>query len=222
MPIISFSGALVIGPVAALAPPTTCAQGHARGHSRHRDRTGGPHVRSHYRSGRAAPPAAAATGAPDQDRYAGAWIPPPSTTARPLPNPDVPLEMGNHDLQASWGGDTHYNPGDPNVFTVAVTKTAPAPPLSLSGTVLTTGENPSSLVVRTPADATRTVTFYSDINQVLGRAPIQDGYAILTSVSATLPGIHPLSASYPGDAHYNSGQSNTVVVTVSNPVSSKE
>ncbi len=109
------------------------------------------------------------------------------------------------------------------MFTVAVTKAAPAPTLSVSGTVLTTGENPTSLVVRTPADATGTVTFYSDINQVLGRAPIQDGYAILTSVSATLPvGTHPLSASYPGDAHYNGGQSNTVVVTVSNPVSSKK
>jgi Bacterial Ig-like domain (group 3) len=77
--------------------------------------------------------------------------------------------------------------------------------------------------VQTPADASGTVTFSSDTNQVQGSAPIQGGYATLTSLSTTLAvGTHPLSASWPGDAHYNPGQSNPVVVTVSNPVSAKK
>ena len=42
-----------------------------------------------------------------------------------LPNPDVALEIGTHELHASWGGDTHYNPGDSNAVTVTVTKAAP-------------------------------------------------------------------------------------------------
>ena len=140
-----------------------------------------------------------------------------------LPNPDVPLDIGAHELHASWGGDTHYQASDSNVVTVTVTKAAPALTLSVSGTVLTTGQSPTSLVVQTPADASGTVTFSSDTNQVQGSAPIQGGYATLTSLSTTLAvGTHPLSASWPGDAHYNPGQSNPVVVTVSNPVNAKK
>ena len=57
---------------------------------------------------------------------------------------------------------------------------------------------------------------------MLGSAPIQNGYATLTSLSTTLAvGTHQLNASYSGDAHYNSGQSNPVVVTVSSTTNAK-
>ncbi len=135
----------------------------------------------------------------------------------------MPLEIGTHELHASWGGDIHYNPGDSNPVTVTVSEAAPTLTLSVSGTVLTTGENPTALVAQTPADATGTVTFYNGSDQVVGSAPIQNGYATLTSLSTTLAvGTHQLSASYTGDTHYAAGQSNSVVVTVSNPVSSKK
>ncbi len=148
----------------------------------------------------------------------------------------MPLEIGTHSLHASWGGDTHYNPSNSNVVAVTVTKADPDPTLAVTGTVLNAGQNPTSMVVRAAADATGKVTFYDDVNNgcegitgggasclTLGGAPIQDGNATLTTLNAALGvGTHHIQAGYSGDGHYNSGRSNTVIVTVSNPASPKK
>ncbi len=133
-----------------------------------------------------------------------------------LPNPDMrardrhpcaarllgwrhPLQPGRLQPCDRHGDQSHPRPHPGGTGTVFTTRQA-LPPWSSRYQQTPPGPSPS-----TPTP-----------NRCSGSAPIQNGYATLTSLSTTLAvGTHQLSASYSGDAHYNSGQSNSVVVTVS-------
>ena len=100
--------------------------------------------------------------------------------------------------------------------------------LSVLGTQLPAGTQPTSLVVHMPADATGSVGLYDDVNggcdgnsgpgtacQGLGLAPIVNGYATLTTLSPTLGnGVHYIHAAYGGDGSYTPYESNPVEVTI--------
>lgn len=142
------------------------------------------------------------------------------------------LGVGSHQIVASYNGSTSYTPSQSAPVTVTVGKANPAMALTINGTststTLSAGQQPTSLVVQMPADATGSVGFYDDINggcegstapgakcQGEGVAPIVNGYATLTSVTVPLTdGVHYLHASYGGDGHYNPNGSSTVTVTI--------
>jgi Bacterial Ig-like domain (group 3) len=140
----------------------------------------------------------------------------------------VALPVGVHVLHVSADGDDHYLAASSVADIVTVTKGTPAMELTISGTVLPSGQNPKSLVVHMPTDATGTVGFYNDINggcdgkngpgakcQGEGVAAIQNGYATLTTLTVPLvTGKNYLHASYSGDSRYQANGSNTVTVTL--------
>jgi hypothetical protein len=141
------------------------------------------------------------------------------------------LSLGSHAIHASYlgnttayNGDAHYLPSTSAPVTVTVSKATPAATLAIQGTVVASGQAPTSLVVQLPADATGTVGFYNlthpgsqDIG--LGSAPVVNGTATLTTLTQTLAdGTDQIRASYSGDAHYATVNSNVVPVTVGTTV----
>ena len=146
-----------------------------------------------------------------------------------LPSPNRQLSIGSHSLTASFGGDDHYAANDTGPIVITVSKATPTMNLTISGTVLPSGQAPKSLVVQMPTDATGTVGFYNDINggcdgktgpgaacEAVGTSSIQNGYATLTTLTVPLAaGKNYLHASYDGDSHYQPNDSNVVTVTLS-------
>ncbi len=138
------------------------------------------------------------------------------------------LSIGDHEIEAYYAGNNNYTSGWSGPVTVSVAKAAPDMTLSILGTQLPAGTQPTSLVVQMPADATGSVGFYDDVNggcdgstgpgtacQGLGLAPIVDGYATITTLSPTLGnGTHEIHAAYGGDANYIPDESNPVQVTI--------
>jgi hypothetical protein len=145
-----------------------------------------------------------------------------------LPSPNQWLTIGSHSITASFGGDAHYEANDSAATIVTVSKATPAMNLTISGTVLSSGQTPKSLVVQMPPDATGTVAIYNDINggcdgkngpgaacQGEGVATIENGYAALTALTNPLvTGKNYLHASYGGDSHYQPAGTNAVTVTL--------
>jgi hypothetical protein len=144
-----------------------------------------------------------------------------------LANPTVPLALGTHSLSAWYGGDAHYLGAGSAPVTVTVSRATPPMALTVDGTSLRLGQEPKSLVVQMPADASGKVTFYDDQHgacagesseptcNVLGIALINNGYAAITPVPMALAqGTHSEFAKYDGDSNYLPNQSNVVTVKV--------
>jgi hypothetical protein len=126
------------------------------------------------------------------------------------------LFLGPNHITASSGEDAHYLANDSAGVSVTVSKATPVVTLSVSGTAPPAGQQPTSLVARLPADATGTVTFSADSLGDVGSAPVQDGYATVTSLAKPLPiGSYHLQAAYSGDDHYNAAKSSTSTVIIS-------
>jgi hypothetical protein len=143
--------------------------------------------------------------------------------------------VGAEHMWATYTGDAHYLANNSNSVYIQVAKADPGMHLTVSGTMLKSGQAPTSLVVQMSPYASGKVTFYDDINSGcegkttsgaacldLGSADNVQGYATLTTLSTPLvPGKNTLYASYAGDGNegqyseYNPGVSNTVVVIVS-------
>jgi Bacterial Ig-like domain (group 3) len=143
--------------------------------------------------------------------------------------------VGPHDVHVSYAGDAHYLATTSDDVPFVVTKQTPTMQLTVSGTVLKSGQAPTSLVVQMSPYAAGSVGFYNDINggcdgktgsgavcQGEGVATVDlHGYATLTTLSVPLkPGKNYLHASYGGDSEYgansefNPADSNTVIVNV--------
>lgn len=121
------------------------------------------------------------------------------------------------------------SPGQNGSVTITPVANAPAPiSLSVASANVSWGQ-PVVLTATLPADATGSVGFYDDVNggcesstapgavcQGLGVAPIEDGQATLSNVTAPLGvGTHYLHASYGGDTHFLPKSSDPVTVIVS-------
>jgi Bacterial Ig-like domain (group 3) len=152
-----------------------------------------------------------------------------------LPSMRLAPMVGTHDAHVSYAGDAHYLATTSDNVPFVVTKQTPTMQLTVSGTVLKSGQSPTSLVVQMSPYAAGSVGFYNDINggcdgktgsgavcQGEGVAAIDlHGYATLTTLSVPLkPGRNYLHASYGGDSEYgansefNPADSNTVIVNV--------
>ena len=139
-----------------------------------------------------------------------------------LTAPDRPLVLGDNPIQASYGGNEIYGPGDSNIVTVmAVTRLTPKLTLTASSTLVLTGHAPV-LRLHMPADARGRVLFYfypgGGFVTLLGVASPVDGVATLSRFGSTLPvGTDYIDAYYEASSRYYSDYSNEVAVTVVGP-----
>jgi hypothetical protein len=139
-----------------------------------------------------------------------------------LATPTQTLGVGTHAIYAAYNGDTKYTPNSSNVVNVTVSRAVPPMTLAVSSTDVVVGEAPV-LTVTMPTDATGEVGFYdrdqSGAHHGIGIAAIVDGIATLATPTKPLGvGVHPIHASYGGDASYTANDSNVVDVTVSRAV----
>ncbi|HTT90664.1 MAG TPA: Ig-like domain-containing protein [Acidimicrobiales bacterium] len=141
--------------------------------------------------------------------------------------------VGTEHMWATYTGDAHYLGNNSNGVYIQVAKADPGLHLTVSGTVLKSGQPPTSIVAQMSPYAAGSVKFYDDINNGCegntssgaacvdegSAAPNTQGYATLTTLATPLvPGKNTLYASYAGDSSYgqysefNPGVSNKVVV----------
>ena len=140
-----------------------------------------------------------------------------------IPAPAPPLDVGSHELHASYTGDRRYKANDSAAMTVEVDKGDPALDLRISGTVLTPGRAMKSMVVLLAPDATGSVSFSllspGDTPATeLGSAAIVKGAATLRDLAAATgrlrAGANRIRASYAGNDRYRPGTSNVVTVSL--------
>jgi hypothetical protein len=120
------------------------------------------------------------------------------------------LPVGSDPITATFGGDTNNNPATGST-TQTVNKATPT-------VGLTSSVNPSSFnqsvtfTASLPTNTTGTVTFL-DGPTTLGTGVISGGVATFTTSTLTA-GVHPITASYGGDANDNSAVSAPLSQTV--------
>jgi adhesin/invasin len=140
-----------------------------------------------------------------------------------------PLNVGSHSIKAVYSGDLNYNPGNSDVVGHTVINKA-TPTLTLA---LSSGTNPSTY--GNPVTFTATGAFAAT-PPALGRIVFSDNGVIVPAcpgqlISGTPPaasctistlsvGAHQITASFAGDANYNSATSNTLnhQVTIATPI----
>jgi hypothetical protein len=122
------------------------------------------------------------------------------------------LAVGPHSITASYGGDTNYNSIASTTLTQTVNKANPTVALASGTNPTVYGSSATFAATVTPATATGTVTF-KDGGTMLGTGTISGGIATL-STSTLAVGPHSITASYGGDANYNSSASTTLTQTV--------
>ena len=123
------------------------------------------------------------------------------------------LTLGAHTITATYSGSTTH-----------AGSTSPGLPISVktgATLVLTSSANPSltgqsvTFTATANSGATGTIQF-QDGGVTLGSATLSGGVATLTTASLTA-GSHVISFTFPGDASYYPGGSNTVTQTVKSP-----
>jgi hypothetical protein len=127
------------------------------------------------------------------------------------------LSVGNHSITASYGGNSQYNSSTSNSVAQTVNK-------GNTSTVITSNVNPSSVgqsitLIATvspvvPATGTRTgtVTFFDGPTSI-GTGTLSGSVATLT-ISTLGAGSHGITASYGGDANFNTSASSTLTQTI--------
>ena len=114
------------------------------------------------------------------------------------------LPLGNDSITATTPADANNNAATSPAVIVDVTKGSPTITLTSSANPSTTNE-PVTFTATVPAGVTGTITFLENGNAV-GTGTIANGQATLTT--STLPfGTQTITATYPGDASYNSASS---------------
>jgi hypothetical protein len=142
------------------------------------------------------------------------------------------LPGGSYQLWASYAGDGLYSGGTSSPVALSVTPEASGMSISAtvtgspfqSGATIPYGD-PISLFVQPRgtasglATATGSVSFILD-GQTAGTVPLNvKGIASWVTPAAAGPGPHSVTASYPGDASYNSSQSSPFTYTVNQQAS---
>jgi hypothetical protein len=122
------------------------------------------------------------------------------------------LAAGSHSITASYGGDASYNGSAATTLTQAVNKASATVALGSSVNPSAYGSSVTFTATVTPATATGTVTF-ADGGTALGTGAISGGIATYSN-STLAVGPHSFTASYVGDANYNSSASTALTQTV--------
>jgi hypothetical protein len=120
------------------------------------------------------------------------------------------LPVGNDPITATYSGDTNNNPATGST-TQTVSKASPTVGLISSVNPSSFGQS-VTFTATLPANTTGTVTFL-DGSTTLGTGAISNGIAAFTT-SALTAGVHPITASYAGDANNNAGVSAPLSQTV--------
>jgi hypothetical protein len=123
------------------------------------------------------------------------------------------LAASSHSITASYSGDTNYNNSASTTLTQTVNKANTTVALASGANPSAYGSSVTFTATVTPATATGTVTF-TDGSTTLGTGTISGGTATYSSLSLSV-GPHSITASYGGDANYNSGASSALAQTVS-------
>ena len=128
------------------------------------------------------------------------------------------LANGSHTFSATYGGDLNYLSATAAVATVTVAKAATTVTLISSASPVTVGTPVTFTATLTGASPapTGTVSFLSG-STVIGSGTISGGVATYTASSLT-PALYAVSASYGGDANYNSAKSNSLSESVAKAV----
>jgi autotransporter-associated beta strand protein len=133
-----------------------------------------------------------------------------------------PLSLGTHMITVSYPGDSNYQPGTSSAFSLVVnaanTATTISPP-----TEITFGQLASlsvSVTARSPGAGTPTgtVSFYEG-STLLGTGTLSSGTASI-SASSLAAGTHTITATYSGDADFNSSNAAPVSLVVDKETSS--
>ena len=122
------------------------------------------------------------------------------------------LAAGPHSITASDGGDASYNGSASTALTQTVNKANTAVALGSSVNPSTYNSLVTFTAAVTPSTATGTVTF-ADAGTTLGTGSISGGIATY-GTSTLAVGPHSITASYGGDANYNTSASTTLTQTV--------
>ncbi len=122
------------------------------------------------------------------------------------------LNVGTHNVTATYGGDAGNGPSASQVVTQAVTINASATTLTLMPSTSTVGQSIALTATVTGSNPTGTVTF-KDGAATLATAMLMAGSATF-STSTLIVGSHAISASYGGDANNDPSTSATVTETV--------
>ena len=122
------------------------------------------------------------------------------------------LAVGSHSITATYGGDTNYNSNTSSTLTQTVNKANTTVTLASSANPSVFGSSITFTATVTPTTATGTVTFM-DGSTALGTGTISGGTATY-STSTLAGGSHSITASYGGDANYNSSTSSVLTQTV--------
>jgi Bacterial Ig-like domain (group 3) len=142
-----------------------------------------------------------------------------STTTNPI-NTQLATSMlavGTHSITATYNGDN--NNGISVSAPVQVTVNRASPTISFTQTPASTsifGQSVSLKASLTPTVVTGTVFFYDGVT-ALGNAPVNQGIAQFAASNLTA-GSHSLTATYSGDANYNSVTSSITNYIVAEPI----
>jgi hypothetical protein len=161
------------------------------------------------------------------DTSASLTTPPMLTTTATASSP-----VGNYPISVSGAADPNYTIGYVNgTFTITPDSTATA-----IGTYTTSGTSTSAFSFGQPVKITGGVSpLASTVNSLTGSVAFYDGSTLLgtatlvnagavgagnVTTSSLSPGVHTLTAVYPGDANHAGSTSSAVTVTVAAPPNS--
>ena len=120
------------------------------------------------------------------------------------------LTVGNHSLTAYYNGDANRAPSLSAVRTQTVNTVTTTTTLTSSANPVAYGTAITFTAVVSTASATGTVSFSDGTSGVtIGSCGLSSGRCSIT-VSTLMPGLHPISARYGGDALYSGSASSAV------------
>jgi hypothetical protein len=135
-----------------------------------------------------------------------------------IQNLAMPVATGNHQVKASYSGDTTYTGSNSGTLTLVAALGTPTVAVSSSASQVFTGTTVTltATVAGSGLTPTGTVRFYAGSN-LLGEGTLKGG-GVATYTTSNLPvGSYNITASYTGDTNYNAGNSPATVVVVAAP-----
>jgi len=125
------------------------------------------------------------------------------------------LAAGNHNIQASYGGDGNFNGSTSALLTQTVNKSNTTATLSSSPNPSVAGQAVTftATVSGNGGTPTGTVTFFSDGNSIGMGTLGSNGQAALTIATLSV-GSHSITVSYAGDGNFNGSNGGPLTQTV--------